>query len=92
MLRWDDGMLGRGCCTYLGVNFSANGSFTNHKEKLKEKTRRSIFTTRQYLDFLRLPTNISSKLFGTLFLPMLPIVQKCGVFMINMITTAGKRT
>ena len=57
--------------TYLGVDFSANGSFTNHKEKLKEKTRRSIFATRRYLDFLRLPTNISSKLFDTLFLPIL---------------------
>ena len=57
--------------TYLGVNFSTNGSFTNHEEKLKEKTRRSIFATRWYLDFLRLPTNISSKLFDTLFLPIL---------------------
>ena len=53
------------------MNFSANGSFTNHKEKLKEKTRRSIFATRRYLDFLRIPTNISSKLFDTLFLPIL---------------------
>ena len=57
--------------TYLGVNFSVYGSFTNHKEKLKEKTRRSIFATRRYLDFLRLPTNISSKRFDTLFRPIL---------------------
>ena len=54
------------------MNFSANGSFTNHKEKLKEKqARRSIFATRRYLDFLRLPTNFNSKLFDTLFLPIL---------------------
>ena len=45
--------------TYLGVNFSANGNFTNHKENLKEKTKRSFFDTRK------------SKLFHTLFSPIL---------------------
>ena len=46
--------------TYLGVNFSANGNFTNHKENLKEKTKRSFFATRRYLDFLKLPISASS--------------------------------
>ena len=36
---------------YLGVNFSTYGSFRNHKTKAEEKTRRSIFATRRYLDF-----------------------------------------
>lgn len=57
--------------TYLGVNFSSNGSFANHKEKLKEKTRRSIFATRRYLDFSKLPTKICNKIFDALFLPIL---------------------
>ena len=36
--------------TYLGVNFSSNGSFIRHKEKLQEKTRCSIFAFRRYPD------------------------------------------
>ena len=57
--------------TYLGVNFSANGHFTNHKENVKEKTKRSFFATRRYLDFLKLPIYIINKLFNTLFSPIL---------------------
>ena len=37
--------------THLGVKFSANGSFTNHKENLTVKARRSFFAARPYLDF-----------------------------------------
>ena len=58
-------------CTYLGVKFSANGSFTNHKENLTEKTKRSFFADRRYLDFLKLPIHIINKLFNTLFFPIL---------------------
>ena len=47
--------------------YSANGNFTNHKENLKEKTKRSFFATRRYLDFLKLPIYIINKLFNTLF-------------------------
>jgi len=57
--------------TYLGVTFSANGNFTNHKENLKEKTKRSLFTTHRYLDFLKLPIYIINKLFNTIFSPIL---------------------
>ena len=53
------------------MNFSANGNFTNHKENLKEKTKRSFFATRRYLDFLKLPIYIINKLFNTLFSPIL---------------------
>ena len=53
--------------TYLGVKFSANGNFTNHKENLTEKTKRSFFAARRYLDFLTLPIHIIIKLFNTLF-------------------------
>ena len=57
--------------TYLGVKFSANGNFTNHKENLTEKTKRSFFAARRYLDFLKLPIHIINKLFNTLFFPIL---------------------
>ena len=46
--------------TYLGVKFSANGNFTNHKENLTEKTKRSFFAARRYLHFLKLPIHIIS--------------------------------
>ena len=37
--------------TYLGINVSSNGNFRINKINLMEKTRRSIFATRRYLDF-----------------------------------------
>ena len=52
------------------MNVSANGNFTNHKENLKEKTKRSFFATRRYLDLLKLPIHIINKLFNTLFSPI----------------------
>ena len=56
--------------TYLGEKFSTkwvtNGSFKEHKAILKDKDKRSIFANRQYLDFLRLPIDISTKLFNSL--------------------------
>ena len=48
--------------TYLGVKFSANGNFTNHKENLTEKTKRSFFAARRYLDFLKLPITLNSSI------------------------------
>ena len=57
--------------TCLGVKFSANGNFTNHKENLTQKTKRSFFAACRYLDFLKLPIHIINKLFNTLFFPTL---------------------
>ena len=57
--------------TYLGVNFSTNGNFSNHKIKAKEKTRRSIFATRCYLDFSLLSVYTCNKIFDSLFAPIL---------------------
>ena len=57
--------------TYLGVKFSANGNVTNHKENLTEKTKRSFFAARRYLDFLKLQIHIINKLFNTPFFPIL---------------------
>ena len=57
--------------TYLGVNFSSNGSFIRHKEKLQEKTRHSIFAFRRYLDPSKLSINVCNKRFDALFLPIL---------------------
>ena len=55
--------------TYLGINFSAN--FRDCKTNLKDKTRRSIFATGRYLDFSKLPLDVTNKLFDSLFLPIL---------------------
>ena len=44
---------------------------TRHKENLTEKTKRSSFAARRYLDFLKLPIHIINKLFNTLFFPIL---------------------
>ena len=57
--------------TYLGINFSANGNFRDCKTNLKDKTRRSIFATRRYLDFSKLSLDVTNKLFDSLFLPIL---------------------
>ena len=62
--------------TYLGVKFSANGNFTNHKENLTEKTKRSFFAARRYLDFLKLPIHIINKLFNTPFFSILMYCSK----------------
>ena len=56
---------------FVGVNISANGNFSNHKENLKEKKQRDPFSaTRRYLDFLKLPIHIISKLFNIYFSPI----------------------
>jgi len=57
--------------TYLGINFSANGNFRDCKANVKDKTRRSIFATRRYLDFSKLSIDVTNKLFDSLFLPIL---------------------
>ena len=43
--------------TYLGVKFSANGSFTNHKENLTVKAKKA----RPYVDFLSEEANYSTR-------------------------------
>ena len=57
--------------TYLGINFSSNGNFKTCKVNLKDKVRRSFFATRPYLDFSKVPIDITNKLFNSLFLPTL---------------------
>lgn len=37
--------------TYLGTTFSSNGNLSTSKQPSIEKTRRSIFACKQYLDF-----------------------------------------
>ena len=49
--------------TYLAVKFSTNGSFKDHKAILKDKAKRSIFATRQHVNFFRLPIDISNRFF-----------------------------
>ena len=57
--------------SYLGITFNTNGSFANSKKVLVEKARRSIFASKRYLDFNKLPIKTCNKLFDTLFLPIL---------------------
>jgi len=57
--------------TYLGTNISSNGNFSINKINLMEKTRRSIFATRRYLDLSKLPIHLANKIFDSLFLPIL---------------------
>ena len=57
--------------TYLGINFSNNGNFKFCKLNSKDKVRRSFFATRRYLDFSKIPLDITNKLFNSLFLPIL---------------------
>ena len=57
--------------TCLGVKFSANGNFTNPKENVTEKTKRSFFASRRYVHFLKLPIHIINKLFNTPFFSIL---------------------
>ena len=58
--------------TYLGVKCSTNGSFKEHKAILKDKAKRSIFATRQLVNFFRLPIDISNRFFfNSLYLPIL---------------------
>ena len=38
---------------------------------LPEKTRRSIFATPRYIDFLKLPIDVVNKIFNSLHLPIL---------------------
>ena len=78
--------------TYLGVKFSANGNFTNHKENLTEKTKRSFFAARRYLDFLKLPIHIINKLFNTLFFPILTFYSEVWGIYEKAITAAGLKT
>jgi len=59
--------------TYLGTTFYSSDNFSISKQKLPvvEKTRRSIFACKKYLDFSKLPISMCNELFDTLFLPML---------------------
>ena len=57
--------------SYLCITFNTNGSFANSKTVWVEKARRSIFASKRYLEFNKLPLNTCNKLFNTLFLSIL---------------------
>ena len=57
--------------TYFGTPFYSNGNFSISKQRLVEKTRRSIFACKKYLDFNRLPISMCNKLSYSFFLPIL---------------------
>ena len=65
--------------SYLGITFSTNGSFANSKKVLVEKTRRSIFASKRYLDFNKLSINTCNILY---FFPLFYTDLKFGELMI----------
>ena len=75
--------------TYLGVKFSTNGSFKELKAIPKVKAKRAIFATRQHLNFLRLPIDISNRLLNSLYLPIL-MALRFGASTIKMIIIQGR--
>jgi len=56
---------------YLGIKFSATGNFSDYKINSKEKTRRSFFVLRRYLDFSKVPIDVTNKLLDSFLLPIL---------------------
>ena len=57
--------------SYLGIIFNSNGSFSISKQLSAEKTRRSIFGAKRYLEFNNLPVAACNKRIDALFLPIL---------------------
>ena len=78
--------------TYLGSTISSNGSFSNSKLKSVDKTRRSIFATKRFLDFSNLPIRICNRLFDALFSPILLYNSEIWGLMIHLILKNGKKT
>ena len=77
--------------TYLGINVSSNGNFRINKTNLMEKTRRSIFATRRYLDFSKLPIHLANKFLTRCFFPYLRTDLKYGGRMIKITLVPGKK-
>ena len=78
--------------TYLGSTISSNGSFSNSKLKSADKTRRSIFATKRFLDFSNLPIRICNRLFDTLFSPILLYNSEIWGLVIHLILKNRKKT
>ena len=57
--------------TYLGTTFDSNGSFTTSKKNLVEKSRRSVFACKRYIEFNKLSISKCNFLFDALFAPVL---------------------
>ena len=77
--------------TYLGTTFYSNGNFSISKQRLVEKTRRSIFACKKYLDFNRLPISMCNKLFDSLFLPILLYSSEVWEHMTKLTLANGKK-
>jgi len=57
--------------TYLGTTFNSNGSFATSKKNLVEKSRRSVFACKRYIEFNELSISKCNFLFDALFAPVL---------------------
>ena len=84
--------------TYLGVHeiFCQWKSYKSQRKliKITEKTKRSFFAARRYLDFLKLPIHIINKLFNTVFFPILTYCSEVwGIYdKFKVILAAGIKT
>ena len=76
--------------TYFGTTFYSNGNFSISKQRLVEKTRRSIFACKKYLDFNRLPISMCNKLFDSLSLYFYT-APKSGEHMTKLTLANGKK-
>ena len=57
--------------TYLGTTLNSNGSFVTSKKNLVEKSRRSVFACKRYIQFNKLSISKCNFLFDALFAPVL---------------------
>ena len=56
--------------TYLGTTFNSNGSFATSKKNLVQKSRRSVFACKRYIEFNKLSISKYNFLFDALFTPV----------------------
>ena len=57
--------------THLGTTFNSNGSFATSQKNLVEKSRRSLFACKRYIQFNKLSISKCNFLFDALFAPVL---------------------
>jgi hypothetical protein len=74
--------------TYLGVTFYSNGSFSIAKQRLVEKTTRSIFACKRYMYFLY---TCATNFLISYFVLYYSAAQRYGDHTTNLISRNGKK-
>ena len=78
--------------TYLGVKFSANGNFTNHKKNLTEKTKRSFFCRSSLSSFSKITNSHHQQTVQYPIFPILTFYSEVWGIYEKAITAAGIKT